>query len=246
MLHSLNPHMQTLLDMPTEVLASICACCDVPSKMVRPGVCCITSGHNTAFHRTRLGLAASSPDQCCGRRSALRSRASACATFWHILVMTVRCGERSPCASNLWRRLWCTPCRSSRGWCGVRQVRCRMVVHFCAVPTSVGYVFSHDTTAYPQGSHDFDWVVLQAFEQLFCGPRLVVLPRSTAHCTWHCLPRRARSRAHTWRLRCDLAGTGSVRTTTRFCHFYRSFGRRRPPTYGRVSLHLLQRSSGWR
>jgi hypothetical protein len=34
---SLASHAQTLLDMPTEVLATICALCDVPTKMVSVG-----------------------------------------------------------------------------------------------------------------------------------------------------------------------------------------------------------------
>ena len=59
----LTPHMQTLLDMPMDVLASICACCNVPTKMVRPEVCCITSDTRTCCHSTRLRLAASSPDE---------------------------------------------------------------------------------------------------------------------------------------------------------------------------------------
>lgn len=36
-LTSLDPCTQTLLDMPTEVLSTICAFCDVSTKMVRPG-----------------------------------------------------------------------------------------------------------------------------------------------------------------------------------------------------------------
>jgi hypothetical protein len=92
---SFDSSAQTLLDMPTEVLATICARCDVPTKMVRRRlivllVMCECMRSSVVQGSTRM----SGPfNPHCGWCSALRRHASACALCWRNLLITLRYGE---------------------------------------------------------------------------------------------------------------------------------------------------------
>ena len=90
---SVDPHAQTLLDMPTEVLATICAFCDVPSKMVRPGPSVLHVVMSVCMVALHGDQALIWPVQFALWCSALRRHASACAPCWRNLLITLRCGE---------------------------------------------------------------------------------------------------------------------------------------------------------